>query len=40
MHNITVLPDNICFTAPDGSNLLSLLRDHNLAPDAPCGGNG
>lgn len=40
MHNITVSPDNICFTAPDGSNLLSLLRDHNLAPDAPCGGNG
>lgn len=40
MHNITVLPDNICFTAPDGGNLLSLLRDHNLAPDAPCGGNG
>ena len=40
MHNITVLPDNIHFTAHDGSNLLSLLRSHALAPDAPCGGSG
>ena len=40
MHKITVLPTDILLTAPSGSNLLTLLRDHNLAPDAPCGGNG
>ena len=40
MHKITVLPANLSLTAPSGSNLLSLLRAHNLAPDAPCGGSG
>ena len=40
MHKITVLPANITLTASDGENLLSFLRTHNLAPDAPCGGNG
>ena len=40
MHNITLLPANITLTAPDGENLLSLLRAHDLAPDAPCGGSG
>ena len=40
MHNITVLPANVLLTAPDGENLLALLRAHNLAPDAPCGGSG
>lgn len=40
MHKITVLPANLSLPAPSGSNLLSLLRAHGLAPDAPCGGSG
>jgi len=31
---------NRILSAPDGAMLLSVLRKHDLAPDAPCGGNG
>ena len=37
---VTVLPQNVSVTAPVGENLLSVLRRADLAPDAPCGGNG
>lgn len=37
---ITVLPNAITLTVPEGSNLLEVLRANGLAPDAPCGGNG
>lgn len=31
---------NTSFYAREGENLLEVLRQHGLAPDAPCGGNG
>ena len=37
---ITILPNLITLTAPDGANLLEVLRSAGFAPDAPCGGNG
>ena len=37
---ITVLPQNEVLEAAEGINLLEALRAANLAPDAPCGGNG
>lgn len=40
MHKITVLPQNREIYAPAGANLLAVLRDHQLSPDAPCGGQG
>lgn len=39
-YKITILPKKITLLAPDGSNLLDILRANNLAPDAPCGGKG
>ena len=39
-HLITLLPQNISISAPDGSNLLDLLRSSGFAPAAPCGGMG
>jgi len=38
--HVTVLPQNTVLNAEAGDNLLSLLRHHGLAPDAPCGGHG
>ena len=37
---IRVLPENILVTTADESILLGVLREHNLAPEAPCGGHG
>lgn len=37
---ITVLPQNQGLTVEAGVNLLEALRTADLAPDAPCGGNG
>ena len=39
-HRVTVLPQKLHMDAPDGANLLALLRSHGLTVDAPCGGNG
>ena len=39
-HRVTVLPQNRFIFAPHGANLLDLLQKHDLAPAAPCGGNG
>ena len=39
-HHVTILPENRTVFAPHGSNLLQILRQNDLAPDAPCGGNG
>ena len=39
-HRIHVLPQNRYLEAPDGANLLQVLRHAGLAPDAPCGGDG
>ena len=40
MYQITILPNEQILSAEPGSNLLEVLRTANLAPDAPCGGNG
>ncbi len=37
---VTALPDGKVISAEKGENLLCVLRRGNLAPDAPCGGNG
>lgn len=37
---INILPGGQCIQAEAGISLLSALRAHGLAPDAPCGGNG
>ena len=37
---VTVLPAGRKLSAQPGENLLALLRSTNLAPEAPCGGNG
>ena len=37
---ITILPDKRIITAQTGDILLNVLRAHELAPDAPCGGAG
>lgn len=37
---VTILPRNMTIFAPEGAVLLSVLREYNIAPDAPCGGNG
>lgn len=37
---VTVLPAGRKLSAQPGENLLTLLRSVNLAPEAPCGGNG
>lgn len=40
MNTLQLLPENRTLSVPQGENLLSVLRSVNLAPDAPCGGNG
>ena len=40
MYRIHVMPADKEIYAEGGENLLALLRQHKLAPDAPCGGNG
>ena len=40
MHKIKILPSDLEILAPDGENLLHLLRKNGLSPDAPCGGQG
>ena len=40
MHKITILPVNRELSAPDGSNLLDILRKNDIFCDAPCGGQG
>lgn len=37
---ITVLPGKHKLSAPEDSSLLEVLQQHDLAPDAPCGGQG
>lgn len=39
-HIIFILPNEMSLPAPEGSNLLDILRANKLAPDAPCGGRG
>ena len=39
-YRITILPDQQIIQANEGENLLQVLQKNNLAPDAPCGGNG
>ncbi len=39
-HPVTVLPGNHVISVPEGTVLLSALRQAGLAPDAPCGGQG
>ena len=39
-HRVTILPENRTVFVSHGSNLLQILRQNGLAPDAPCGGNG
>ena len=39
-YTVTVLPAGRKLSAQPGENLLTLLRSANLAPEAPCGGNG
>ena len=38
--SIRVLPEDRILSAPYGSNLLEILRNAGLHPDAPCGGRG
>lgn len=40
MNTIHILPHNTPLSVPAGENLFTALRAANLAPDAPCGGNG
>ncbi len=40
MYEITVLPSGIRLEAPEGANLLEVLRSVELAPSAPCSGQG
>lgn len=40
MYKITVHPFGRVLYGQEGEKLLSLLRRHGLAPDAPCGGSG
>lgn len=40
MFKITVLPDGVTLHAPEGKNLMELLRSAGLLADAPCGGRG
>lgn len=39
-NNITISPQQKVISVPHGTNLLKALRDADLSPDAPCGGNG
>ena len=40
MYKVKILPQNLEILAPAGSNLLEILRNTGLSPDAPCGGQG
>lgn len=37
---ITIMPENQNIEAPEGGNLLAVLRNAGRIPEAPCGGNG
>ena len=37
---ITIQNTGLRLNAEDGARLLDVLRAHDLAPEAPCGGNG
>ena len=37
---VTILPGEQVVSVPEGTGLLSVLRDLGLAPDSPCGGRG
>ena len=37
---LTILDQNRVIEAPAGGNLLEVLRENGLHPDAPCGGRG
>lgn len=37
---LTVLPGKHTLSVPEDSNLLGVLQEYDLAPDAPCGGQG
>ena len=39
-YQITVLPYDRILNADEGENLLHILQQNSLAPEAPCGGNG
>ena len=40
MPAIKVMPHRQTLEVPEHANLLEVLRDHGMDPDAPCGGNG
>ncbi len=40
MYTITVLPGNLSLSAAPGAGLLDILRENDLAPESPCGGQG
>ncbi len=40
MYTICILPADRILTVPAGENLLKVLQEAGLHPDAPCGGNG
>lgn len=40
MYQLTIAPQVRTLSAPDGSNLMSVLRSAGIFLDAPCGGNG
>lgn len=37
---LTILDRDLVIEAPAGANLLEVLRENGLHPDAPCGGRG
>ena len=37
---LTIIDQNRTIEAPAGANLLEVLRENGLHPDAPCGGRG
>lgn len=39
-YTVEILPGRVAIQAEPGANLLSVLRDAQLAPEAPCGGHG
>ena len=40
MFDVRILPGGQILSAPEGKNLMELLRENGLLPDAPCGGRG
>lgn len=39
-YTVEILPGRVAIQAEPRANLLSVLRDAQLAPEAPCGGHG